>query len=45
LKYPFFPTISVGKRFFVFNELAECTLPGASETYEAAAGILNEGMG
>lgn len=45
MKFPFFPTISVGKRFFVFNSLAECEYPGSQETLQAASSILDEGMG
>ena len=44
MQYPFFPTISVGKRFFVFNSLCDNELPGATETYTAAQGILNNGI-
>lgn len=44
MQYPFFPTISVGKRFFIFNSLCDNELPGATETYATAQDILNSGI-
>ena len=39
-----FPQVSVGSRFFFFNELRQSTLPGAAETLAAANNILGQNL-